>query len=66
MTDDWILRMLRRLVMPAPARARGHDLSDIDHRLGTLEREQVEIDARLNLLERQSDPRGIRRTQNGG
>ena len=66
MTDDWVLRLLRRIVRPEPLHMRGKDLSVIDDRLGAVEREQHEIEARLSLLERQSDPRGIRRTQNGG
>ena len=67
MTDDWLLRLLRRFARPiAPELERRHDLSEIDDRLGAVEGEQVKIEARLHLLERQSDPRGIRRTQNGG
>jgi len=66
MTDDWILRLLRRIARPEPFHFRGKDLSEIDTRLGAVEQEQHKIEARLHLLERQADPRGIRRTRNGG
>lgn len=59
MSDDWLLRLFRRLARPTlPPVGGATDLREIDARLGAVEREQYEIEARLRLLERQADPRG--------
>ena len=42
--------------LPAPRLA---DLDEVDERLTALEYEQIEIDARLRILEKQSNPRGV-------
>ena len=53
---------LRRLFIPSRApRTEGRhiDLERVDERLTRLEHEQDEIEVRIDLLERQADPRGI-------
>lgn len=58
MSDDWLLRLLRRFARPeAPPRTVAN-LHAVDHRLSELEREQREIEARLRLLEFQARFRG--------
>lgn len=57
---------LRWLTPAAPrAEARRVDLEEVDERLNDLERIQADIKVRLRLLERQADPRGIRRADGG-
>ena len=61
MSDEWVTRLLRligRIDPPAPDVA---DLGEIDRRLGAVEQSLSDIVIRLRLLERQADPRGIRR-----
>ena len=63
MIEDWLSRVLRRFGRPDVPLTDSHTLHEIDDRLDAVAREQAEIDARLHLLERQADPRGIRRQQ---
>lgn len=56
---NW-LRALSRPTDDMDTRTDPHDLEALDARMGSLEREQVEIAARLLLLERAADPRGHR------
>ena len=65
MSDEWLFRLLRRFARPEILSSGTADLRTIDERLGVVEREQREIEARLRLLERQSDPRGIRGMDGG-
>ena len=63
MSDEWVSRFLRlvgRIDPPAPP-PDGADLGEIDRRLGAVEQNLSDIVIRLRLLERQADPRGIRR-----
>jgi hypothetical protein len=60
MSDD-LLRWLRRCFgRPEAPPANSTDLDMVDERLDTLERKQREINVRLQLLERQADPRRLR------
>jgi hypothetical protein len=66
MNDDWLLRALRLFGRP-PTPSEGHtDLKEIDTRLNQIEVNLSDVVLRLKLLERQSDPRGIRRGDDGG
>lgn len=60
--DEWL-----RWLLPTerPPDVRRVDLERIDERLTSLEHEQNDIEVRLRLLERQSDPRGIREADGG-
>jgi hypothetical protein len=57
---DLLRRIMRRFGRLDWPRQR-LDLRQVDERIDSLEREQDRIEARLLLLERQSDPRGLRR-----
>ena len=64
MSDEWIswlLKLLNRPPVQPPTDAA--DLAQIDRRLGAVEGKQSELDVRLvrlELLEHQADPRGVR------
>jgi hypothetical protein len=62
MPHDWLRRLLRRFGRP-PGRGMGLARIDptLDARLDRVEHDQREIEARLELLERQADPRRLRR-----
>lgn len=66
MSDDWLLRLLRRFARPDDELPPTTSLRAIDDKLTSLEREQREIEARLRLLEMQSNPRGISRGGRSG
>ena len=58
--DDWLLRLLRRFGhptrgVPSPRMS----LERIDTRLAEVEHRTEDLEARLKLVERQTDPRGV-------
>lgn len=60
MPDDLLRRMFRRFARPDDdASYTRHDLGEVDDLLAGLDRELRDIHARLSLLDRQSNPRGI-------
>lgn len=62
MADDLIWRLLRRFGRAYDEAIPGRGLVEpFTRRLDRVEREQREIEARLELLERQADPRRLRR-----
>lgn len=58
MAEEWLAGLLRRFARPTPVPGQPTDLRAIDDRLGVIERNLDEIEARLRLLEIQADPRG--------
>lgn len=57
---DGLWRWLMKVGHPDPTEVRITDVDKFDERISEVERKQGEIAARLQLLERQADPRGSR------
>ena len=59
--SDGIRRLLRRLGRPDYVAGLVERDDEVDGRLTDLERELLEIDARLSIMEKAGNPRGIGR-----
>ena len=59
--SDAIRRLFARFARPRDATLTGEHDAEVDDRLSTLERKQLEIKARLSILEKAGNPRGIGR-----
>lgn len=65
--DDWLLRLLRRFGRPRQGVPKARiNLDAVDSRLTEIEHRTDDLAARMELVERQTNPRGIFRNRHDG